>query len=267
MCGRTTLTITPGDLEKAFGFPVPAGYRPSYNIAPTQPLLALSESRGARALRQYRWGLVPYWASDIAIGSRMINARAETLATRSAFREPYARRRCLIIVDGYYEWMKHPSGKIPHRVRAKGGGPFTLAGVWDRWRHGDELVESCAIVTTAAAPQLRTLHDRMPLIIEPHDRERWVSRATPLDELPPLLAPYAGDDLEMYEVSTFVNRPGNDSEACIEPVIDGEATECDHAPASGVREEGGEPSRRRMEVDSLNYSLFSDLDSDSDGSV
>src|SRR5690606_23055695 len=167
MCGRTTLTITPGDLEKTFGFPVPAGYRPSFNVAPTQGLLALAESRGERGLRQYRWGLVPYWAKDASIGNRMINARAETLATKSAFREPFARRRCLVVVDGYYEWMKDPIGKRPHRVRMQDGGPFTLAGVWDRWRQDDEVLESCAIVTTRANVQLASLHDRMPLVIAP----------------------------------------------------------------------------------------------------
>src|SRR5699024_7537363 len=142
----------------------------------------------------------------------------ENLAIRSAFRESFSRRRCLVIVDGYYEWMKAPSGKRPHRVRRVDGGAFTLAGVWGRWQRGDKVVESCAFVTTPTSLQLRELHDRMPAVIAPEARELWVSRATPLDELPPLLVPYAGDDLEMYEVSTFVNRPGNDSDACIEPI-------------------------------------------------
>src|SRR5688500_18842901 len=114
MCGRTTLTITPGDLERAFGFPVPAGYRASYNIAPSQPLLAIGETLRQLGFHHYRWGLVPYWAKDLSIGNRMINARAESVMEKSAFRESFARRRCLVVVDGYYEWAARPDGRRPH---------------------------------------------------------------------------------------------------------------------------------------------------------
>lgn len=267
MCGRTTLTITPGDLEKTFGFPVPAVYRPSYNIAPTQPLLALSESRGERGIRPYRWGLVPYWATDVAIGNRMINARAETLSSKSAFREPLARRRCLVIVDGYYEWMTGPLGKRPHRVRKRGGGPFTLGGLWDRWRDGDQVLESCAIITTAASDDLAALHDRMPLVIPPDARERWVSRDTALADVEPLLALNRAEDLEMYEVSTLVNRPENDTAACIEPLSEEERKAAAEMVPDRNRKEGGRarPAHGRDSA-SDNYSLFSDEEFESDGS-
>lgn len=270
MCGRTTLTITPGDLEKTFGFPVPAGYRSSYNIAPTQSLLALAESRGERALRQYRWGLIPYWAADASIGNRMINARAETLATKSAFRELFARRRCLVVVDGYYEWMKDPTRKRPHRVRHRSGGAFTLGGVWDRWRQGGQVMESCAIITTASNTHLARLHDRMPLVIAGDDRESWLSRETAPEKLPSLLDPYATDDLEMYEVSTLVNRPDNDSEECIEPVGDVNRSDVQEDMAEPVQPipdtRSGASRGVGADADGENYSLFNDLDQDSDGS-
>jgi putative SOS response-associated peptidase YedK len=264
MCGRTTLKITPGDLEKTFGFPVPAAYRPSYNIAPTQEVLALSESRGERAMRLYRWGLIPYWAKEPSIGNRMINARAETVPAKPGFREAFARRRCLVIVDGYYEWMRGPGAKRPHRVHRPDDGPFTLAGLWDRWGDGERVIESCAIITTAANEHLAALHDRMPLVIRPEDRELWLSRETAEAELPFLLKPYTGDDLEMYEVSTLVNRPENDSEECILPIDQVELPETSRAGTDSGSATG--KSRRQRAIET-NYSLFNDVNDTRDGRV
>ena len=219
MCGRTTLTITAEDLRRTFGYTPPAGYRPRYNIAPTQNLLALRDDREGRGLVELRWGLIPFWADDPAIGNRLINARAETVGTTPAFRDAFERRRCLIIVDGFYEWQRGPGGKRPFRIHRSDGSAFTLAGLWDRWRRGEQVVESCTIVTCPANDLVRPLHDRMPVILPSERWEEWLGTGTPYEDLVALLRPYAGDDLAAYEVSTLVNDPANDREACIEPVV------------------------------------------------
>ncbi len=220
MCGRTTLTITPDDLERSFGYSVPADYRPRFNIAPTQNQLALSDAGSGVGLRWYRWGLIPFWAKDMSIGNRLINARAEGIAAKPAFRAAFAKRRCLIVVDGFYEWQAAVGGKRPHRIRAADGAPFTLAGVWERWDRGPEVIESCAIITTEANPLMSPIHDRMPVIVAPADRGRWLGVNTTGGELSTLLRPYGRSDLVAYEVSTMVNSPANDREECIAPLVE-----------------------------------------------
>jgi len=217
MCGRTTLTITPEDLEQTFGFPAPRGYRPRYNIAPSQNLLALSDPGSGVGFHEYRWGLVPFWADDMKIGNKLINARAESIAAKPAFREAFERRRCLIVVDGFYEWQASATGKRPHRIRTRSGEAFTIAGLWERWSRGSSLVESCTIVTTRANDMMSPLHDRMPAIIARGVRRKWLAPDASSDELTGLLRPYSGDDLIAYEVSRLVNDPANDDPECIEP--------------------------------------------------
>jgi putative SOS response-associated peptidase YedK len=218
MCGRTTLTITPDDLHRAFGAVVPADYRPRYNIAPSQPLLALHGSGAGRALSFFRWGLVPFWADDPGIGNRMINARGETIAGKPAFRAAFAKRRCLIVIDGFYEWRAATGGKRPYRVCRTDRGPFTVAGVWERWDGPAGVLESCAIVTTSANAMMAPIHDRMPVIIPSDRRDLWLAPDAARGELEPMLCPYPGADLEAYEVSRVVNSPANDRPECIEPL-------------------------------------------------
>jgi putative SOS response-associated peptidase YedK len=220
MCGRITLTVPPEEIQAEFDIPVlPEGYRARYNIAPTQPVLVvLSDADRGRHAEAMRWGLVPFWAKDIAIGNRMINARAETVAEKPAFRTAFAKRRCLIVVDGFYEWRKEPGGKVPMRIRRGDRGPFALAGIWEEWRPRDAApLRSCAILTTAANPFMGPIHDRMPLILGPSERERWLDGAAGAPEVADLLAPYGGADLEAYEVSTLVNSPANDVPECLDP--------------------------------------------------
>ena len=216
MCGRTTLTITPDDLQRTFGYTAPADYRPRYNVAPTQNHLALAEREGQTGIASYRWGLVPFGAKDLSIGNRMITARAETVTEKAAVRNAFAKRRCLIVVDGFYEWQAGPQGKRPHRIRLRDRRAFTLAGLWESWGRGPQVVETCTILTTSANPAMSSVHDRMPVIIEEGARGGWLSGETPAAELLPLLKPYAGDDLDIYEVSTMVNSPANDRPECIE---------------------------------------------------
>jgi putative SOS response-associated peptidase YedK len=219
MCGRITLTISADDFQRTFGYVAPAGYRPRYNIAPGQDVLALAaDDEGEPRVRAFRWGLVPFWAKDASIGNRLINARGETVGSKPAFRAAFARRRCLVIVDGFYEWQKAPEGKRPHRIRRPTAEPFTLAGLWERWDRGAAPLESCTIITTRANATLAPIHDRMPVIVPATDRRLWLDPATPAAELERLILPCPPDELEAYEVSTLVNRPANDEEECIHPV-------------------------------------------------
>jgi len=221
MCGRYTLTADQEALIEEFGpARMLASHAPRYNIAPTQEAPVLVTHNGERYIVGFRWGLIPYWAKDPAIGNRMINARAESVATRPAFREALERRRCVVLADGFYEWMTEAGGRWPMRVRLESGRLFGLAGVWERWRPpgGGDPVRSFTILTTDATPSLQAIHDRLPVVLPPEAREQWLDPAADQKSLQELLRPYAHDDpLEAYRVSRIVNSPANDGPECIEP--------------------------------------------------
>jgi putative SOS response-associated peptidase YedK len=214
MCGRYTLTTTVEVLRAVFGVEGPApDLPPRWNVAPTQPVtvLVLTNER-QRALRALRWGLVPSWAKDPAIGNRMINARAETLAEKPSFRDALRRRRCLVLADGFYEWRKDRARKVPVHIRPKDGSVLTFAGLWDRWTSpSGEVIESCAIVTCGANDLIGAFHDRMPVIVPPEQRDRWLA-PEPLEPeaLADLLVAYPSDLLEIREASPGVNSPANE---------------------------------------------------------
>ena len=217
MCGRYELHTHPAALALAFGLDFPPAIRPRYNIAPTQdiPVIRLARS-GARELAQMRWGLVPRWAKDPSIGARMINARAETLSSRYAFHNAYARHRCLLPVNGFYEWQATPSGKQPMHIGMADGHPFGLAGLYERWLSPDgEVLDTCAIVTTAASASLRGVHDRMPVIVPASQYGRWLDSATP--NVDDLLGGWTGP-LRIYPVSTRVNAVRNDDAELCAPI-------------------------------------------------
>ena len=222
MCGRFTLTIGEDELRQLMPeFIMEFGWQPRYNVAPSQTV-ATVRNDGRRAITATRWGLVPSWAKDPAIGNRLINARAESLAEKPSFRGPFQRQRCLILADGFYEWQKLPggSGKQPLRIRLKTGRPFALAGLWDRWRDpdGSDLLTS-TIITTAANRLLEPVHDRMPVILPPAAWDRWLDPGpVPPDRLAPCLQPYPPEEMEAYPVSPLVNSPAHDEPACIQPV-------------------------------------------------
>lgn len=214
MCGRFTLTVAPADLQEAFPqYMFPAEGKPRFNIAPTQPVLALPNTP-ALAADYFTWGLIPSWAKDPSIGSRLINARAETLAEKPSFRGGFKYKRCLIFADGFYEWKAQPGTKvkIPHFIRLKSGQPFTFAGLWDEWHAPDgSLVKSCAIITTEPNGLMATLHNRMPVILPQSAREQWLDPAPQKPEfLQGLLTQYPADEMTAYPVSTLVNSPAND---------------------------------------------------------
>lgn len=224
MCGRYSLTTPIEGVQRVFRFVERPNLPPRYNIAPTQevPVVRLGED-GARHLVFLRWGLIPFWADDPAIGSRLINARAESAADKPAFRAAFARRRCLIAADGFYEWRKPArkgERKQPYRVTLGDGRPFAFAGLWERWggREDEDAVESCTILTTEANALVRRLHDRMPVILPPEAFDAWLDPASGKDAARDLLGPYPADDMVATPVSPRVNNVANDEPAVIEPV-------------------------------------------------
>ena len=218
MCGRYTLSTPMDDLVEVFDVPpVNFDHEPRYNIAPTQeaPVVA-SDRRGIR-MGLMRWGLVPSWADHPSIGSRMINARAETLRTKPSFKEAVVARRCLVPADGFYEWVREGSGKVPYWIHDPNRKPMSLAGLWERWQGGgQEPVYSFTIITVAPNDAVRPLHDRMPAIVPGGERAIWLDKSVRTENALEILRPYEGE-LAAYAVSTLVNSPANDVPECIEP--------------------------------------------------
>jgi putative SOS response-associated peptidase YedK len=214
MCGRFTLTIDPADLQEAFPefiFPAQAARR--YNVAPSQPVLVLPND-GTNKADFFVWGLIPSWAKDPTIGSRMINARAETLAEKPSFRSAYKYHRCIIFADGFFEWQAQPGSKskLPHFIHLKSGKPFAFAGLWEHWQSPDgSEKKTTTIITTSPNELMAPIHDRMPVIL-PHDAyAQWIDPVPhfPVD-LNSILVPYPAGEMEAYPVSTLVNTSAND---------------------------------------------------------
>jgi putative SOS response-associated peptidase YedK len=221
MCGRIVVHLDARAVA-AFGIDLAEPWGPYFNVAPTQDVPVVVAIDGARELRFMRWGLIPSWASDPAIGNRMINARAETVATKPAFRDAFRSRRCLILASAFYEWQPVPGSKRkqPHAIQVDHGGPFAFAGLWDRWvsRETGEVIESCTIITCEANAVLAPVHNRMPVILPPDRYDAWLDPATPAAALHWMLAPYPAEGMHAYPVSTYVNAPGHDGPECIEPM-------------------------------------------------
>jgi putative SOS response-associated peptidase YedK len=222
MCGRYTLK-TPGKLvADLFGLAEEPSLFPRYNIAPTQPVPVIRVLRAnpdtkQRELVPLRWGLVPSWADDPAIGNRLINARSETVSSKPSFRGAFRHRRCLVPADGFYEWKKEGSKKQPVYIRKKDGQPFAFAGLWEEWEREGEVIESCTIITTAANDLMAEFHDRMPVILEPKDYGLWLDPGVQDPKLlEPLLRPFPSGEMEVYPVSRLVNDPRHEDPKCIE---------------------------------------------------
>ena len=209
-----------GELARRFGFDGDWDvFEQRYNIAPTQQVLTVVGGERRRG-GFMRWGLIPWWAKNPSIGNRMINARAETVTTKSPFRDALRRRRCLVLADGFYEWQRTGGARRPMRIVMRSGEPFAFAGLWSVWRDSDgNRIPSCTIITTEANDLLRPIHDRMPVIL-PRDLEEFWLDAGVEDSgaLGSVLAPYPGGAMEVYEVSTLVNSPANDGPEIIEAV-------------------------------------------------
>jgi putative SOS response-associated peptidase YedK len=171
-----------------------------------------------RQFRLLRWGLVPSWSKDLTIGSKLINARAETVAEKPSFRAAFKRRRCLILADGFYEWQRQNGQKQPYYFQITDHQPFAFAGLWEHWETEETVVESCTIITTEANEMLRSLHDRMPVILPPETYDQWLHSSTPVEQLQALLHPYDPESMQSYPVSTLVNSPSHENPDCIEPL-------------------------------------------------
>lgn len=206
-------------IEARFGVPLPAQYKPRYNIAPTQEILALITDNQGRRLETLRWGLIPHWAKDPT--QKLINARAETLFEKPSFRDAVQRRRCLILADGFYEWRQTPQGKkTPVYVRLKSKEPFGFAGLWETWQSPDgQTLKTCTIITTKPNELLKPIHNRMPVIVPKELEELWLDPSPKARvELERVLHPYRAEELELYDVSAAVNSPTNDGPECIQPL-------------------------------------------------
>ncbi len=218
MCGRYTLKTPVDALAEQFEIEeYPSSLTPSYNIAPTQEVAAVIAEDEKRKLEILRWGLIPSWADDPAIGNRMINARAETVSEKPSFRGAFKERRCLVLADGFYEWQKTSNGKQPFYIHMEDGSPFAFAGLWEDWKNGSK-VRSCTIITTEANKLVGEIHNRMPVILPPEDYGLWLD--PDFDEKEPLtslLKPYPDEAMEAYPVSRKVNRPANNEPSCVEP--------------------------------------------------
>ncbi|MCU0962978.1 MAG: SOS response-associated peptidase [Pirellulaceae bacterium] len=227
MCGRFTLRTPLHQLSELFLFELHAeDVPPRFNIAPSQPVVAVRvmESAAGRQLAWLRWGLIPSWAKDRAIANQLINARGETVAEKPSFRQAFARRRCLVLADGYYEWQKlGASKKQPYYIRLRGDRPFALAGLWESWQgEPGAAVETCTIITTAANALTEPLHPRMPVILADADHDRWLDpHHRDREALLALLRPFDAAAMELYPVDPRVNSPRQDDVACIRPLAAG----------------------------------------------
>lgn len=225
MCGRFLLTSPIEALRRMFGVDSGLNIPARYNIAPTQVTVVLRPTGdGGKELVLLRWGLVPSWAKDLSIGSKLIHARSDGVATKPSFRAAFRQRRCLVPADGFYEWSEKagPPGKQarkpPYLIKRTDGAPFTLAGLWERWNSGGETIETFALITTDANATLGTIHHRMPVIIAEADRAAWLDPANKDAEA--LLKPAPDDAMTAIPISTRVNNVRNDDPSLIEPAVD-----------------------------------------------
>jgi putative SOS response-associated peptidase YedK len=211
MCGRFTQTHSAAELSAMFDLEEVPDWKPRYNIAPTQMIPAIVEPHHFKSLR---WGLIPSWAKDSTIGSKLINARAETVSEKPSFRDAFKRRRCLIAADGYYEWKKQAGKKQPFYFRLESGKPFAFAGLWEQWNSPEgETIETCTIITTEANELAATVHDRMPVILGEADYDRWLD--PDFKDAQSLLHPYSSKEMLSYPVPVVVNSPSHDTPECI----------------------------------------------------
>ncbi|KQU58640.1 hypothetical protein ASG66_16600 [Bacillus sp. Leaf406] len=219
MCGRFSLIESVHELQQQFEFDLSADLQPRFNIAPSQEVFSIISDGKKRRGGTLRWGLIPHWAKEAKIGYKMINARAEGIEKKPSFREPFRKKRCLIIADGFYEWKKVDDRKQPYRFIMKDGKPFAFAGLWETWKKGDAPLHTCTIITTTPNAVTEDVHDRMPVILKRRDYARWLDPSNQaVDELKSLLVPYPAEEMELYAVSELVNSPKNDVADVLSPL-------------------------------------------------
>ena len=218
MCGRFSMSIDSDDLQTALALgQMPDDWKRRYNIAPSQPVAAARDAE-SKQVEWLQWGLVPFWAKDPTIGSRLINARSETAFEKPSFKYAFRKRRCLILADGFYEWQKQGSRKRPYHIRVKGQEYFAMAGIYDTWsKEGKDLV-TFSILTTAANEVISPIHDRMPVILRPERESEWASQEVlSADVLAELFEPLPSSSVDAYPVSDMVNDSRADHPDMIVP--------------------------------------------------
>ena len=221
MCGRFTLQLSPELLAEIFGLQEIPVYQSRFNIAPSQQIAVIrQDTEGRNRLDYLRWGLIPAWAKDMAVGNHMINAKSETVHEKPSFRSAIRYRRCIIPASSFFEWQHEGKLARPYYVHLKDSLPMCFAGIWDRWKGPTgETIESCSILTTTSNKLIEPLHERMPVILHQDEYGLWLNRNIHDPEmLKQLYQPYPADMMGMWEVSTVVNSPRNDSEECIRSV-------------------------------------------------
>jgi putative SOS response-associated peptidase YedK len=223
MCGRYRLSRRKQLIEEHFDTsPWEDDWSPRYNIAPTQavPVIRQHPKEPVRQISTMRWGLIPNWARDASIATGTINAKSETAATKPAFRDPLKLRRCLIPADGFYEWAKTANGKQPYCFEVKNGELFAFAGLWDGWKDSTgNWIRTCSILTTTPNAVTSTVHDRMPVILDPASYDIWLDPGMQnVAAISELLKPYHAHQMRCYPVSTRINHVANDDEECSRPM-------------------------------------------------
>jgi len=224
MCGRFVQDFTFETLQQNFNIRAEdRSIVPNFNVAPTQEILTIIKHDNENTLERLHWGLVPFWTKDVSIGSRMINARVETVASKPSFRNAFKKRRCLIPAGGFYEWKGEKGQKQPYYITIPSGEPFAFAGLWESWtdKEGDDdsVYKSCTIITTSASESIVELHNRMPVILDPDVYEQWLHvELQDAKQLEPILNDGIVHDLKYYQVSTFVNSVKNNDPNCIKPI-------------------------------------------------
>lgn len=250
MCGRYCITSAPEAIRALFRYREQPNFPARYNVAPTQPVPIVRMAEGEREFALVRWGLIPAWVKDPKGFSLLINARAESVNDKPAFRNAMKRRRCLFPADGFYEWKLHGGGKRPYFARPVGGGPMAFAGLWETWTgpNGEEM-ETAAIVTTEANTEMAAVHHRAPVIVPREQFDLWLDCKNVDEKIAAeLLAPAPDGSMQVYEISPAVNRVANDAPALLEPY----SADANPAPA---RDEKPAP-RKRQAADSGQGSLF-----------
>lgn len=223
MCGRFTITATFEQLINRFhieSFLIDDDYLPNYNIAPSQSVIAVINNGTINKMGYLRWGLIPPWAKDDKIGYKMINARAETISEKPSYRNAFKSKRCLIVADSFYEWKRHNQNeKTPMRIKLKSNHLFAMAGLWEKWISPEgKPIFSCTVLTTSANELVQDIHDRMPVILKPENEAIWLNPKSSPKELNQLLKPLDMNLMEVYEVSSLVNSPQNNSVELIQKI-------------------------------------------------
>lgn len=218
MCGRYTIIAKAEEIERRFKIEVPEMYQPRYNAAPTQ-ILPVITNLNPEGLSFFRWGLIPPWSKDVSIGSKMINARSETITEKMSYKKPFQSKRCLVISDGYYEWKRaSKKSKIPYRIKLKSNDLFSYAGLWEMYQQDNQTtIHSFTILTTQSNKLTSSIHDRMPVMLSQESEELWLSDQATSDDLLKLLTPYPEDDTQIYTVSNLVNSVQNDDDRLVKP--------------------------------------------------